>query len=211
MITQIEQKIVDRLKRGLGKMVRTVKSYRGEADDLAGQIMTLPAVWITFGGCKVEPSASGQQRYQNIGEFVVMCATRSLRSETAMRQGGVRAEEVANNELVEAVRRLLDGQRLGGADSRGLMPKAIRPIANHVLVQNAAVSLFAVEYNFYWSSYPLENDRFADEQSTHPEDAVFARYHGEHSPAYPDFKYFDSLVFDPELTASVPSFLELKK
>jgi len=45
--TQIEQAICLRLQRGLGRMVRTVKSYNGEADDLAAQIKTLPAVWVT--------------------------------------------------------------------------------------------------------------------------------------------------------------------
>ncbi|WP_158535664.1 phage protein Gp37, partial [Kingella kingae] len=54
MITVIEQRLVERLKRGLGTMVRTVKSYNGEVDDLAAQIMTLPAVWVTYGGSRIE-------------------------------------------------------------------------------------------------------------------------------------------------------------
>lgn len=83
MITDIEQAITDRLKRGLGRMVRTVKSYNGEADDLAGQIHTLPAVWVTYGGSKVEPASTGGVcgRYQDTAEFVVMVAARNLRNE----------------------------------------------------------------------------------------------------------------------------------
>ena len=46
MITKIEQAIVSRLKNGLGRMVRSVKSYSGELEDLATQVMVLPAVWV---------------------------------------------------------------------------------------------------------------------------------------------------------------------
>ncbi|WP_230477895.1 phage protein Gp37, partial [Kingella kingae] len=59
MITVIEQRLVERLKRGLGTMVRTVKSYNGEVDDLAAQIMTLPAVWVTYGGSRIETMSNG--------------------------------------------------------------------------------------------------------------------------------------------------------
>lgn len=131
MITKIEQAIVARLTAGLGQMVRTVKSYNGEAEDLGGQIHTLPAVWVTYGGGKIECVAAGRQRYQNTGKFVVMAATRSLRNELAQRQGGIDQREIGSNELIYAVRRLLDGQRLGFGDSRGLMPSAVRPVVNH--------------------------------------------------------------------------------
>ncbi len=60
VITVIEQRLVERLKRGLGTMVRTVKSYNGEVDDLAAQIMTLPAVWVTYGGSRIETMSNGQ-------------------------------------------------------------------------------------------------------------------------------------------------------
>jgi len=59
--TQIEQAICLRLQRGLGRMVRTVKSYNGEADDLAAQIKTLPAVWVTYGGSRVETISGGNR------------------------------------------------------------------------------------------------------------------------------------------------------
>ncbi|MDK4573609.1 DUF1834 family protein, partial [Kingella kingae] len=39
MITVIEQRLVARLKRGLGTMVRTVTSYNGVVYDLAAQYM----------------------------------------------------------------------------------------------------------------------------------------------------------------------------
>ena len=205
--TQIEQAICLRLQRGLGRMVRTVKSYNGEADDLAAQIKTLPAVWVTYGGSRVE-TISGGNRYQDTATFAVMCATRSLRNEVAQRQGGVVLQEIGSNDLIDAVRRLLDGQRLGlpAADSRGLTPKAIRAIANHTLVQQAAVSVYALEYTLRLNRHALENDRFPEPQSdsTHP-DYVFTRYQGETSAPYPPFEYLDGLIFDPQAeNAKIP-------
>ena len=102
--TQIEQAICLRLQRGLGRMVRTVKSYNGEADDLAAQIKTLPAVWVTYGGSRVE-TISGGNRYQDTATFAVMCATHSLRNEAAQRQGGVVLQEIGSNALIDAERR----------------------------------------------------------------------------------------------------------
>lgn len=212
MITQIEQAITDRLTRGLGQMVRNVKSYNGEADDLAGQINTLPAVWVTFGGCKTEKADSSNFRYRNIGEFVVMCATRSLRNEQALRQGGIDRREIGSNDLITAVRRLLDGQRVAGNDSRGLIPKAVRPIANHVLVSNAAVSIYAVEYQLNWDSVALENGRFPEE--THDpadRDYLFTKYKGELSEPYAPFEIMDGLIIDPTGGAKLPHHFDLRK
>ena len=87
MITKIEQAIVSRLKNGLGRMVRSVKSYSGELEDLATQVMVLPAVWVTYGGSRIEPKATGKKRYQDSAEFVVMVATRSLRNEAKIGRG----------------------------------------------------------------------------------------------------------------------------
>ncbi len=212
MITKIEQAMTDRLKRGLGQMVRTVKSYSGEADDLAGQIHTLPAVWVTFGGCKVEKADSGNCRYRNSGEFVVMCATRSLRNEQALRQGGIDIREVGSNDLITAVRRLLDGQRVAGNDSRGLIPKAVRPIANHVLVSNAAVSIYAAEYQLNWDSVALENGRFPEEtHDSADRDYLFTKYKGELSAPYPPFEIMDGLIIDPTSGANLPHHFDLRK
>lgn len=197
MITKIEQAMVERLKRGLGQMVRTVKSYNGEVDDLAAQIMTLPAVWVTYGGSRIDSKATGSQRFQDKATFVVMCATRNLRNEVAGRQGGVDKREIGSNDLIRAVRRLLDGQRLGLADSRGLIPQAVNTIVNNTLVQATALSVYAIEYAIYFDSIPLENDRFAEEQTdpAHP-DYIFTRYRGELSAPYALFEYLDGVIFD---------------
>lgn len=197
MITKIEQAMVERLKRGLGQMVRTVKSYNGEVDDLAAQIMTLPAVWVTYGGSRIDSKTTGSQRYQDKATFVVMCATRNLRNELAGRQGGVDRREIGSNDLIRAVRRLLDGQRLGLVDSRGLIPQAVNVIVNNTLVQSAALSVYAIEYAIYFDSIPLENDRFPEEQTdpAHP-DYIFTRYKGELSAPYALFEYLDGVIFD---------------
>ena len=88
----------------------------------------------------------------------------------------------------------------------GLVPKAIRAIANHTLVQQAAVSVYALEYTLRLNRHALENDRFPEPQSdsTHP-DYVFTRYQGETSAPYPPFEYLDGLIFDPQAeNAKIP-------
>lgn len=212
MITDIEQAIVSRLQNGLGKLVRVVKSYSGEAEDLAGQINNLPAVWVTYGGSRVEPSGTGNFRYQDTAEFVVMAATRSLRNEVAQRQGGIDRREIGSNDLVFAVRRLLDGQRLGLGDSRGLTPKAVRSVANHALVQSAAVSIYAVEYTIRFNSVALEDGRYPERQDdpAHP-DHIFVKYQGMLSEPWPDLHGVDGKVFDPLRGEYVPLQINLNK
>lgn len=211
MITKIEQAMVERLRRGLGRMVRTVKSYNGEVDDLAAQIMTLPAVWVTYGGSRIDSKSTGSQRFQDKATFVVMCATRSLRNEIAGRQGGVDKREIGSNDLIRAVRRLLDGQRLGLADSRGLVPQAVNTIVNNAVFQAAALSVYAIEYTICFDSTPLENNRFPEKQTdpNHP-DYIFTHYQGELSAPYALFEYLDGVIFDPQSQAQTPINLEIE-
>lgn len=211
MITVIEQRLVERLKRGLGTMVRTVKSYNGEVDDLAAQIMTLPAVWVTYGGSRIETMSNGA-RYQDTATFAVMIATRNLRNEVAGRQGGIVKREIGANDLIRAVRRLLDGQRLGLNDSRGLTPKAVQTIVNNTTVQAASLSVFAIEYAIRFDSVPLENERFPEKQTAPNDlDYIFTQYQGELSAPYSWFEYMDGMIYDPTNQAKLPIHLELKK
>ncbi|MFS7554017.1 phage protein Gp37, partial [Pasteurella multocida] len=46
MITKIENALVERLKKGLGKLANTVKSYGGELDDESIGTARLPAVLV---------------------------------------------------------------------------------------------------------------------------------------------------------------------
>lgn len=209
MITQIERAIVARLTAGLGKMVRQVKSYGGELDDLAAQIPTLPAVWVTYGGSKIE-AVSGGCRYQDTATFAVMCATRNLRHEAAGRQGGTDSREIGCNDLVWAVRRLLDAQRLGFDDSRGMVPRAVRSIVNQTSVQAMSLSVYAIEYAARFDSAVLENGRFPEPQADpqHP-DHLFSRYQAALSAPYPALQGVDGKVYDPEQQAAVPVEIRL--
>ena len=211
MISKVENAIADRLAQGLGRMVHTVKSYGGELDDLSASIHALPAVWVAYGGSRIQAADTGGRRYREAAQFAVMCATRSLRSEAAGRHGGIDSREIGSNALVWAVRRLLDGQRLGFADSRRLRHEAAR-IGNHALVQNAALSVAAVEYLMHWDSFPLEDGRFPEE-TDNPADAdyVFVKYGGRLSAPYPFFERLDGLIADPQSAASVPLDVNLKK
>lgn len=194
-------------------MVRTVKSYNGEAEDLPGQLATLPAVWVTYGGSRIEAVSRGAaMRYQDTAEFVVMVATRNLRNELAQRQGGSDMREVGSNDLIRAVRRLLDGQRLDLADSRGLVPKAVRSIANAIPISNAAISVYAVEYQIRFDSAGLDNGRFPEEvrDPDHP-DHIFTKYQGKLSDPWPWFDYLDGAVIDPQSGAQVPCAINIKE
>ena len=210
MISKIEQAVVARLRLGLGRMVRTVKSYGGEVEDLGQQLTTFPAVWVTYGGSRIEAANTAKDRYREQAELVVMVATRGLRSEEARRQGGADIREVGSNDLIRACRRLLDSQRLGLLENGGLTPKAVRPVVNQTLLGKAAVSVYAIEYTATWSSAPLENDRFPERQDDpqHP-DHVFTKYQGELSEPWPWFEYFDALLTDPPGGAVLPIDLTL--
>lgn len=211
MITTIERAMVLRLRQGLGQMVRTVKSYGGELDELALQIQTLPAVWVSYGGSRIETKAGGQ-RYQDSAVFAVMCATRNLRGEAAGRQGGADRREIGSNGLIRAVRRLLDGQRLGLADSRGLVPQSVNALLNHSVLQAAALSVYAVEYRICFDSTPLEDGRFPERQTDpkHP-DYPFTLYGGTLSAADPPFEGLDGRLFDPQSGAARPVHIDLRE
>lgn len=51
VITDIEKAIVERLRKGMGRMAKNVRSYGGELDGEPAEVLRqLPAVWVTFGG-----------------------------------------------------------------------------------------------------------------------------------------------------------------
>ncbi|HCJ2455789.1 TPA: phage protein Gp37, partial [Klebsiella pneumoniae] len=115
IITQIESAIIDRLTRGLGKLVREVHSYSGELDgDPADVIRQLPGVWVTFGGIQgSELLSTAGNKWRDTGRFVVIAGARSVRSDEATRHGGPAFGEIGTYQLVYAIRRLLARQDLG--------------------------------------------------------------------------------------------------
>ncbi|MEX3817781.1 DUF1834 family protein [Paraburkholderia sp. BR14262] len=195
MITAVELAIVDRLKRGLGKMVTSVDTYGGEFDDenLADVIRRFPAAWTTFGGAgKPKPVDTSREKWHTPATFVVMVGTRSVRSEAASRQGGPSAREIGTNLLIYGVRRLLIQQDLA-LPIKEFAPGTIRTLFNTRL-QREAFSVFALEFHTEWvekalpaRSFPQPVDQ-ADIDPNDPTsglDTVFAAYGGQLDPASP--------------------------
>lgn len=213
MITELENLIVGWLKRGLGTMVREVKSYGGEisGENWANAIKQVPACWVTYGGSKIAAKSTSRGLYDEKAKLVVMVATRTLRSEAAARQNGVDVREVGSNMLVWAVLRLLTAQRFENVlDSKGLSPVAVTTVLKDAVIQSAALSVMAIEFDATFEWKPLEDGRFPLETSdvTNP-DHIFTKYKGELSDAWPNFLRMDSLIFDDQLGASIESKLEL--
>ena len=204
MITEIENALVDRLTRGLGQLANTVKSYGGELDDEGLGTGRLPMVLVTFGGARIEPMTVRGNAFRTSAKFVVIVAVRSLRSNQAARQGGVDKREVGANQLIYAVRRLLDTQRLGGL-VKPLKPLAIRTLFNNAQFRTEKVTAYAIEYEAVFDDVaPLEEGLFPEE--THDPanpDFVFTHYVAELSPASPILEHVDGKLYDPNNNAEV--------
>lgn len=160
MIELIEKRIVERLKAGLGEIVREVKSYGGELDgnDLFNTIRAMPAIWVTYSGGSSSPSNTARSRFSEENRFVTMIAVQSVRSEESARFGGAYKYEIGTYDLIKAVRYLLTNQTLGGIVYRGLKPTAIRTLFNHYVVQANALSVFALE----WSAVTHDDNHLVD-------------------------------------------------
>lgn len=189
-VTTIESAIIARLTRGLGKLVREVRSYSGELDgDVASVVRQLPAVWVTFGGITgTSLLSTARNKWRDSARFVVIIATRSVRSDEATRHGGASFSEVGSYDLIYAVRRLLARQDLG-LKTDYLMPGKVRPLFNQA-AQKSALSVFACEFDTRFDSDALENGKFplapADLSDGDP-DHIFGAYSAETSPDDPDW------------------------
>ena len=149
MIELIEKRIVERLKKGLGEIVREVKSYGGELDgeDIFNTIRAMPAIWVTYAGGVSSPGSTSRSRFNDENRFVTMIAVQSVRSEESARVGGAYKYEIGTYNLIKSVRYLLTNQTLGGIVYRGLKPTAIRSLFNHYIVRENALSVFAIEWS----------------------------------------------------------------
>lgn len=204
MITEIENALVDRLTRGLGQLANTVKSYGGELDDESLSTGRLPMVLVTFGGARIEQMTVRGNAFRTTAKFVVIVAVRSLRSNQAARQGGVDKREIGANQLIYAVRRLLDAQRLGGL-VKPLKPLAIRTLFNNAQFRTEKVTAYAIEYEAVFDDVtPLEDGLFPEETQdpTNP-DFVFTHYAAELSPVSPILEHVDGKLYDPNNNAEV--------
>ncbi|KIP19459.1 hypothetical protein KY49_3294 [Burkholderia sp. MSHR3999] len=195
IITAVELAIVDRLTRGLGKLVTSVETYGGEFDDenLSDVVRRFPAAWVTFGGVrKSTPIDTSRQKWKREGTFVVMVGARSVRSEAASRHGGPSRGEIGTNLLIYGVGRLLIQQDLS-LPIREFAPGSIRTLFNTRL-QRDAFSVFALEFHTEWIDHALPARTFpqlvdpADVDANDPTsglDTVFAVYGGQLDQASP--------------------------
>lgn len=192
MLTRIEEAMVERLRAGLGHMVREVGSYGGELDEgLAEVIRRFPAAWVTFGGIgSSKPTSTSRQKYLVAGTFVVMVGCSSTRSEPASRHGGPGRDEIGVYRLIQAVRRLLSEQDMG-LPIRELQPGRVRTLFNTSLERDA-VAVFGCEFHTawheevlrpgLWPTPPAPTDPSAD---GHP-DSIFTGQAGETSQPDPE-------------------------
>ncbi|WP_246797767.1 DUF1834 family protein [Burkholderia perseverans] len=192
IITAVELAIVDRLTRGLGRMVDEVATYGGEFDDdeLDDVVRRFPAAWVTFGGVRrTAPVSTSREKWHAEAVFVVMVGARSVRDEQTSRHGGPAKDEVGTNLLVSAVRLLLNEQDMGLPIDK-LRPGAVRTLFN-TKVRNDAMSVYACEFRTAWVEDTLFIGAFPESPEagqTKPTIAqVFAQYGGQVDPPLPDF------------------------
>jgi phage gp37-like protein len=189
IITAVELAIVDRLTRGLGRMVKEVKTYGGEFDDdeLDTVVRRFPAAWVTFGGVKrTDPVSTSRAKWKAEAVFVVMVGSRSLRNEQTSRHGGPGQSEIGTNLLVSAVRHLLNEQDMG-LPIRNLQPGSIRTLFN-TKVRDDAMSVYALEFRTAWVEDTLFLGAFPQGAVEGPLGAVFEQYDGHLDPETPDWK-----------------------
>ncbi|WP_423197448.1 Mu-like prophage protein gp37 [Cupriavidus sp. H19C3] len=187
IITAVELAIVQRLRVGLGKMVKSVETYGGELDDDTEDVVrAFPAAWVTFGGVRdSKPYSTAREKWRKEALFAVMVGARSVRNEQSARHGGAGRREVGTNQLIYAVQRLLTQQDMG-LPIRELEPAKVRTL-RHVIVRSESFSCFAIEFHTAWIDEALPRDRFpAPDGPDHP-DAIFAEHGGQLSVPDPDW------------------------
>lgn len=189
IVTAVELAIVDRLTRGLGKMVNEVKTYGGEFDDeeLDTVVRRFPAAWVTFGGVRrTEPYGTSRSKWRAEALFVVMVGARSIRNEETSRHGGPAQFEVGTNLLISCVRHLLNQQDMG-LPIANLQPGAIRTLFN-TKTRTDAMSVYALEFRTAWVEDTLFVGAFPQGASEGPLGQVFEDYGGQIDPPTPDWK-----------------------
>lgn len=199
MITKIEAALVERLKKGLGRLAVDVAGYSGQLDDRNLDIRRLPAVLVSYGGSRLERVSQGRSyRHTSNDIFVVVVLVRSLRSGNVGRIGGVGEREIGANQLVTAVKRLLINQTLGGL-TRPLKPLRVQTLLNNQEVKSEKLTAYALEFEaVYDEADSLEDGRFPEQTSDKDSpDYLFNQYRGELSDPLPDLHGFDGVIFDP--------------
>lgn len=134
-ITELENAIIERIKAAQLPYLRFVGSYGGELTGNWDEVVrTLPAVWVTFKGAGApRPLNTAQTRWRMEVRFATVCASRSLRSEAAARQGlnlaGQRVS-IGAYQMVQDVAALVIMQDFGLEGVDYLHPAALRNLFN---------------------------------------------------------------------------------
>lgn len=212
MISKIENALVERLRQGLGKLVNSVKSYAGELDDESIGVARLPAVLVTYGGSRIERKDTRAYRHKTTDNFVIIVAVRSLKSNQTARQGGVDSREIGVNQLISAVRRLLDAQTLNQL-VYPLNPKRVRTIFNNAQFRHDKITAYAIEYEVaYEDALPLADGFFPEvtEDKNSP-DYVFNAYQGVLSEPLPNLERVVGKIIDPVTKDFVEMHIETKE
>lgn len=191
-LIQLQDAIADRLRQGLGRMVREVAAdldetglcgldlaqgrYQSRLTPAAGSpglnpqaLARLPALWTVAGGVTAcQPSASQRQRYKAQARFTVIVGDR-LQADRGYAGAGVW-------QLVYAVRRLLAAQDFGLAVSP-LIPEQVRPLAQ-AQRDGEPWSLVACDFATHWLDEALDNGHWPSPQGETDPDQLFARFGG---------------------------------
>jgi len=182
-VAAIEAAMVQRLRAGLGRMVREVQSYGGEFDEgLTDIVRQFPAAWVTFAGVTATRAQNTSRvSYLASGRFVVMVGARSVRINASRRD----ANQPDTYVLQHAVRRLLSNQDLGLAGVDVLRPGAVRTLFNGA-IHKQGFSVFACEFDTAWREEPLCT-AWPSPDASNPDDpdAMFMTYQGQLEPPAP--------------------------
>ncbi len=179
MILTVERALIERLKRGLGCSVKAVEPYGGQLDEagLSNVVNSMPALYVSFVGHKNPKNKdTAGKRLHLPASYTVFVVTRNVASEAAGRHGTAR--EVGAYQLIEAVRRLLVGQRFGLGIDR-VQAGSVQLLGN-IKVGSNGLTAYGCEFLTGWDEEVL-GDGFP-----RADDPVMAGLEGERAEEPPD-------------------------
>ena len=164
LVGSVELALIDRLRKGLGKSVREVGSYRGQLDEegIKQVVNAVPALFVGFAGHK-NPKTHSTRRDVVVmpATFTIFVVVRNIASEAAGRMGSVSA--VGAYQLVEAVRRLIARQNLGMAIERFSVGSV--QLLGHIKVGHNGLTAYGCSFETAWhermpaqDTWPLPDD-----------------------------------------------------
>lgn len=211
MLSDIENAIVQRLQSGLGNMVQEVKMNNADSDSSDwNNMITVPAVWVQFGGAKVISKNLARRHYQYTATFNVKCLTSDVISMSA-EQTDI-APQINSNKLMYAVLRLLAGQQLDKKlNSHGLVPQNISALQKKTS-QGNVLNIMEIEFTATSEFTGLEDSRFPEEtKNIKNADYIFTQYQGELSNPYDNLMTIKSRIYNPKNNASINNDIEFEQ